>query len=392
MNDVTEFVERTAVSTVAPGRAVFGGMLRPVAPIADELEAQKYIRDLIRKGLTNGRDFGVIPGTQKRPKLDENGQKIARKGGGFEEEEVRSLLKAGAEKINKAYGLYAEYVVIEKESDHDRVVHWKKRSKKWRNATPTDKSFEWEETNGESIGVYRYVVDCILIHRGTGAIVGRHVGTCSSLESKYVDRPRDVENTVLKMACKRSYVAVTLNVHALSDEFTQDLEDDPDTETEIEKREKEQDFKDARKEDPTLPRPPANLAECEAMLFPGTKSTNNPWGGRPLRDVPSKVLSRGMEFLSKHRETGEMLDVKELSMADRSNITAMGMILDDRAEKAEQLKAEQEAQIAAAKAAKPEPAKTPASDMPKEPESKGAEQSLPDLPKSLQDDLDDLPF
>jgi hypothetical protein len=38
----------------------------------------------------------------------------------------------------------------------------------------------------------------------------------------------DVANTILKMACKRAQVAMTLNVTAASDCFTQDLEDMPE--------------------------------------------------------------------------------------------------------------------------------------------------------------------
>ena len=45
------------------------------------------------------------------------------------------------------------------------------------------------------------------------------------MENKYVEDPRDRENTVLKMAQKRAFVGVTLNVFGLSDRFTADLED-----------------------------------------------------------------------------------------------------------------------------------------------------------------------
>ena len=38
----------------------------------------------------------------------------------------------------------------------------------------------------------------------------------------------DLENTILKMACKRAHVAMVLNVTAASDIFTQDIEDLPE--------------------------------------------------------------------------------------------------------------------------------------------------------------------
>jgi hypothetical protein len=72
------------------------------------------------------------------------------------------------------------------------------------------------------------------VHRATGDIVGEGLGACSTLESKYIDRPRDLENTVIKMAQKRGAVAAALNAFALSDRFTQDLEDLPRDDEEVE--------------------------------------------------------------------------------------------------------------------------------------------------------------
>lgn len=183
-------------------REMVGGLLRPVASPEQMLEAQNEVRALVAKALTADRDYGVIPGTQKP-----------------------TLLKPGAERINAAYGLAAEYAVVEKEVDHDRPVHYVKRTWEW-----GERRGEkiWTETPGQSEGLYRYVVECRLIHRASGAVVGQGIGSCSTMESKYIDRPRDLENTVLKMASKRAYIAATLNTHGLSDQFTQDVEDNPE--------------------------------------------------------------------------------------------------------------------------------------------------------------------
>jgi hypothetical protein len=108
----------------------------------------------------------------------------------------------------------AEFEIVEKEIDHDREVQWAKGSKR-------------NTYSGVSRGLYRYVLKCYLIHRESGAIIGTGVGSCSTLESKYIDRPRDLENTVFKMAKKRAYVDATLTAYGLSDEFTQDVEDMP---------------------------------------------------------------------------------------------------------------------------------------------------------------------
>lgn len=106
---------------------------------------------------------------------------------------------------------------------------------------------------------YRVTREVESIH--TGAFLGAGVGECSSDEEKYKWRapvcdaeyeatpedrrrlkwkrdgsslkqirtnPADVANTILKMADKRAYVAVTLKVTAASDIFTQDIEDLPE--------------------------------------------------------------------------------------------------------------------------------------------------------------------
>lgn len=106
--------------------------------------------------------------------------------------------------------------------------------------------------------VVRYRVTCVGIHQTSGTVMGEGMGECSSNEEKYKWRkafddefnatpedkrrikygkytakqvrtePSDLANTVLKMACKRAQVAMTLNVTAASDIFTQDIEDLPE--------------------------------------------------------------------------------------------------------------------------------------------------------------------
>lgn len=191
-------VEPTAL-VVAPG----GGLMRPVATPADVIDAQNATRAMVHQALKEGRDYGKIPGTDKP-----------------------TLLKPGAERVALAFGCYfAEPEIIEKEIDHDRHVEWSKRRKAWRNQFRGDRSFDWKDETGASMGLYRYVVRVAVINRATGAVVGAGLGACSSMESKYIDRPRDCENTVLKMAHKRAIVSAALVTFGLSDEFTQDVED-----------------------------------------------------------------------------------------------------------------------------------------------------------------------
>jgi hypothetical protein len=105
----------------------------------------------------------------------------------------------------------------------------------------------------------RYRMTCIGTHQTTGIVLGEGMGECSSKEEKYKWRkagekewdatpenrrrvkygrdyeikqvrtePADLANTILKMAAKRAQVAMTLNVTAASDIFSQDIEDLPE--------------------------------------------------------------------------------------------------------------------------------------------------------------------
>lgn len=187
----------TTAVAVSPRHAL--GLLRPVAPPAEIIAQQNDMRGYIKEVLEEGRDYGVIPGVDKP-----------------------SLLKPGAERVNAGFGIIPHFTTLETEVDHDRVNEWSKKKKVWKSGQWTG---DWSIESGTSVGLYRFVVRCELIHRETGVIVGECLGTCSTMESKYIDRPRDSENTVLKMAQKRAMVGAVLTTYGLSDEFTQDVED-----------------------------------------------------------------------------------------------------------------------------------------------------------------------
>jgi len=175
-----------------------GALLVPVASPSEVLAAQEQVRALVQQTLKKDRDYGIIPGTKKP-----------------------TLLKPGAERINAAFGVAVRYKIVASEIDHDRPVAWTKRKAQYKSG----KFVGYEEISGNSVGLYRYVVDCELIQRAPGVIIGQGIGSCSTMESKYVDRPREVENTILKIAEKRGLIAATLNAYGLSDQFTQDMED-----------------------------------------------------------------------------------------------------------------------------------------------------------------------
>ena len=125
-------------------------------------------------------------------------------------------------------------------------------------------SFQIEDLSGPKF--YRYRVRCIGPHQGTEIVLGEGMGACSSNEEKYkwrkilsptewdaapddsrrlkygYDRDSrksyeikqvraeadDVDNTILKMACKRAQIAMIINVTAAGDIFAQDIEDLPE--------------------------------------------------------------------------------------------------------------------------------------------------------------------
>lgn len=203
--------------------AVSAALLRPVANPAELVAAHREATDVIAKVLEPGRDFGSVPGTADR----------------------QVLMKAGAERLLVSFGCYALATIVEHEADHTLLVRY--RLSKWvdkpqpsrdeqarlkASGVGRNKKFGerwvWQEAEveeGEAFGVYRYVVRTDIIHRASGQVVGSGLGSCSTTESKYIRAPREAENTVLKIAKKRSLVDAVLSTFGLSDRFTQDIEE-----------------------------------------------------------------------------------------------------------------------------------------------------------------------
>lgn len=213
----------TEIATIEPEKPAVGLVLRPVLKPAAMIEAHKEAALIIAQVLEKDKDYGVIPGTGKKP----------------------SLLKPGAERLAVAFGCRWHYELMESEADHFREVPWTKRKKVWENGRPT-----FTEETGTATGLYRYVVRAILTREGE--VMGEGVGSCSSLEAKYADRPRESENTILKMAKKRAQVDAVLTTFSLSDRFTQDVED-------------------LAHEEPAPPPPPTKPKDVDLTTFTGAE-------------------------------------------------------------------------------------------------------------------------
>lgn len=196
MNAVVEIKQGALASTQESGRMT----------VADIMSHVARVQEVMRKVMKENVHYGRIPGAGDKP----------------------TLLKAGAELLCMTFRVADKYMV-EDLSTPDKI---------------------------------RYRVTCIGEHQASGIALGSGLGEASSSEEKYKWRkavcdeewndtppnmrrtkyakakgggfymqkqvrtePDDLANTVLKMANKRAKIAMTLNVTAASDMFSQDLED-----------------------------------------------------------------------------------------------------------------------------------------------------------------------
>ena len=174
-------------------------LLKPIASPAQVIAFTSEVHQLIVQALQKDVDYGVIPGTR-----------------------MPTLLKPGAEKLCVSFGMSPHFEVISSDIDHNMAVKYSKKKSVWINGRK-----EWKNEEGESIGKYVYEIKCTLKDK-SGREVASALASCSSFENKYVDRPRECQNTIIKMAQKRAFVAVVLNALSLSGRFSQDLEDIPE--------------------------------------------------------------------------------------------------------------------------------------------------------------------
>lgn len=231
------------------------------AMTAVEMRAQvQRIQQVMRAVMKDGTHYGKIPGAGDK----------------------KSLFKPGAEVLCSTFRIAPTYRVEDLSSDD----------------------------------VVRYRVTCVGTHQTTGIVLGEGMGEASSNEEKYrwraavcdeefdetpEDRrrlkwrrgqsgaysikqvrtePADIANTVLKMACKRAQVAMSLNVTAASDIFTQDLEDMPE------------ELRGSMDDEQYQQEPPRQRARPQTQA-PRARSTNGNNGGTGRATVKQIGLIRG---------------------------------------------------------------------------------------------------
>ncbi len=140
------------------------------------LEAYRALQEITKEVLVNGTDYGVIPGTGKKP----------------------SLYKPGAENLLRFYGLGHRLTAIEQIKDWD--------------------------------GGFFYFAYKVTVHRtsadGIDFVLSECEGSANSKEKRYRNQdPYMLVNTLQKMAIKRALVGATLQATGASGLFTQDIED-----------------------------------------------------------------------------------------------------------------------------------------------------------------------
>ena len=141
-----------------------------VQEISAVMRKIEQFQKVVQEQLKQGHDFGVIPGTKKP-----------------------TLLKPGAEKILMLLGLRSEFEVLDSTRDFEK-------------------------------GFFQYQVRAKL-YKGN-MLITEGLGAANNREKRYLRQdPFSVDNTVLKMAKKRSLVDAALLVGSLSDVFVQDLDD-----------------------------------------------------------------------------------------------------------------------------------------------------------------------
>lgn len=151
--------------------------------------AQQIMKEIMKEGV----HYGKIPGCGDKP----------------------VLLKPGAEKLCLTFQFRPQYDTKMTESDVNREIDWEKKDRNGK-----------VYSRGSTKGYYKYISHCILIYYPSGIIVGEGIGICSNFERKFrIQDSYDIENTVAKMAEKRSLIAAVLIATATSDILTQDLDE-----------------------------------------------------------------------------------------------------------------------------------------------------------------------
>lgn len=184
------------------------------------------IKEVMEKTMTKGEHYGIIPGTKKP-----------------------TLLKPGAEKLCLTFRFDPDYKIVREVREPNFIAYTVKCDLKhilsgrdiasgMGSCNTRESKYRWryiEESTGKLLPKEYWKAR----EKGDSKEMARILGEdnrAAKIDGQWViakatkienDEPWDLDNTIIKMACKRALVAASLNATAASDIFTQDLEDLP---------------------------------------------------------------------------------------------------------------------------------------------------------------------
>jgi hypothetical protein len=194
--------------------------------VQDLLRQVEAIQEVQKLAMIDGEHYGIIPGTKKP-----------------------TLLKGGAEKLCLLFRMDPEYEV-ETQIQEELFISYKIRCTLHHITTGNrlasglgscnsrENKYRWRQPRIKCPNCEKEQIIKGKEEYGGGWLCWKKKGGCGSkfkdgdqaIEGQSTERvendnPWELDNTLLKMACKRALVAATLNATAASDLFTQDLED-----------------------------------------------------------------------------------------------------------------------------------------------------------------------
>jgi uncharacterized protein (DUF3820 family) len=213
-----------------------------VKALSASLKALKdFVSSELREGIDN--DYAVVPGTKKR-----------------------SLLKPGAEKLLRLFGLSSTVDCIEKTISPE-----------------------------ENFAMFIYKAS--IYHIKSGSKIAECEGICNNLEKKYKSASAmDILNTLMKMSQKRALVGAVILATGASDFFTQDEE-----EIEIQKTVNQRPVDDSKFKEGSQ-----NSNDLGNYVVPVGK-----FKGKTFNDVGAKDLSNYLTWISSNQSNpeGKMLEL-----------------------------------------------------------------------------------
>jgi hypothetical protein len=184
--------------------------------VEDIMSQIALIQHIMKRAMKENEHYGTIPGTSKPTLLKPGAEKLCLT---FRFDPNYEIIREVREKMFIAYTVKCTLVHIPSGnkiasgigSCNSRETKYRYRSENTGKTVPKE---YWENRDSEIIGGIQYKPR-------------KKDGKWYIFEQIENDNPWDLDNTLIKMACKRALVAATLNATAASDIFTQDIEDMP---------------------------------------------------------------------------------------------------------------------------------------------------------------------